>query len=97
MFGTAVGNYADYPELSESANNLFQILLSNFKKLSNFFLTVKPLGFPFMKSIINWAYNCSYRLPATGYGSAGLPPERYKLLVSARRRPSVAADADVGL
>ena len=35
MFGTAVGNYADYPELSESANNLFQILLSNFKKLSN--------------------------------------------------------------
>jgi len=35
MFGTAVGNYADYPELSDSANNLFQILLSNFKKLSN--------------------------------------------------------------
>ena len=29
---------------------------TNFKKLSNFFLTVKPLGFPFMKSIINWAY-----------------------------------------
>ena len=35
MFGTAFGNYADYPELSESAKNLFQILLSNFKKLSN--------------------------------------------------------------
>ena len=35
MFGTAVGNYADYPELNESANKLFSILLSSFKKLSN--------------------------------------------------------------
>ena len=35
MFGTAVGNYADYPDLSESANNLFQFLLSSFRKLSD--------------------------------------------------------------
>ena len=35
MFGTAVGNYADYPDLSESANKLFQFLLSSFKRLSD--------------------------------------------------------------
>ena len=35
MFGTAVGNYADYPDLSESANRLFQFLLSSFKRLSD--------------------------------------------------------------
>ena len=35
MFGTAIGNYADYPDLSESANNLFQFLLSSFRKLSD--------------------------------------------------------------
>ena len=35
MFGTAVGNYADYPDLSESANNLFQFLLSSLRKLSD--------------------------------------------------------------
>ena len=35
MFGTAVKNYADHPELNDSANNLFQILLSSFKKLSD--------------------------------------------------------------
>ncbi len=35
MFGTAVKNYADHPELNDSANNLFRILLSNFKKLSD--------------------------------------------------------------
>ncbi len=35
MFGTAVGSYVDYPDLNESANKLFQILLSSFKKLSD--------------------------------------------------------------
>ena len=35
MFGTAVGNYADYPDLSESANRLFQFLMSSFKRLSD--------------------------------------------------------------
>ena len=35
MFGTAVKNYADHPELNDSANSLFQILLSSFKKLSD--------------------------------------------------------------
>lgn len=35
MFGTAVGSYVDYPDLNESANKVFQILLSSFKKLSD--------------------------------------------------------------
>ena len=35
MFGTSVGNYADYPDLNESANKTFHLLLSSFKKLSD--------------------------------------------------------------
>ena len=35
MFGTAVGNFADYPELLESANSSYENFRSSFSKLAN--------------------------------------------------------------
>ena len=35
MFGTAVGNFADYPELLESANSSYENFRSSFSRLAN--------------------------------------------------------------
>jgi AcrR family transcriptional regulator len=35
MFGTAVGNFADYPELLEAANKTYDNMRSSFSKLAN--------------------------------------------------------------
>ena len=35
MFGTAVGNFADYPELLDSANKTYDNMRSSFRKLAN--------------------------------------------------------------
>ena len=35
MFGTAVGNFADYPELLESANSSYENFRSSFSQLAN--------------------------------------------------------------
>jgi hypothetical protein len=34
MFGTAVGNFADYPELLEAANKTYDNMRSSFSKLA---------------------------------------------------------------
>jgi hypothetical protein len=35
MFGTAVGNFAEYPELLDAANSSYENFRSNFAKLAN--------------------------------------------------------------